>query len=84
MTEDEATRIAKKVAKETAHEILTQMGIDMDEPFDMQRDFQYVRSLRLSTEAVKRQGIMTAVIVVVGSLLGALWLIIKGGGGNAS
>ena len=79
MTEDEAREIAKTAAREVAHEILTALGIDMDEPFEMQRDFQHLRRWRISTEAVKRQGLLALTGIFVSGLVAAIWLAITSG-----
>ena len=77
MTEDEVQRIAKTAAKEAVHETLTLIGLDMSIPADLQRDFQFIRSWRQSSEAVKRQGLLAAVTVLVGGFLGLLWMVLK-------
>ena len=79
MTEDEAKSIAKTAAKEAIVETFLALGIDTHEATEVQRDMAFVRNWRLSTEAVKRQGILTAVGVLVVGILGLIWLAIRGG-----
>lgn len=79
MTPDEARTIAKAAAKETVRETFQLLGIDPDDPTEAQRDFQFVRSWRTSSEAVKRQSLVMSVSVIVAGVLGLIWLAIKGG-----
>ncbi len=79
MTEDEARSIAKVAAKEALSEMLITLGVDPEEPTEMQKDMAFVRSWRESSEAVKRQGLLTAIGILVAGVLGLIWLAIKGG-----
>lgn len=79
MTEDEARTIAKAAAREAAHEILTTLGIDIDRPFEMQRDFQHLRSWRESSEAVKRYGIVTLIGLFLTGIVGAVVAAFRAG-----
>lgn len=73
MTRDEL----KDLAKETAHEVLRGLGVDVDAPLEFQKDMAHVRDWRKSSEAVKSAGLLAAIGVVVTGTLGALWLGIK-------
>lgn len=75
MTESEI----KRVVEATVEATLVKMGIDPDDLIEVQKDMSFVRDWRLSTAAVKRHGIITAVGVVVIAFLGLIWLAIKGG-----
>lgn len=68
----------RKIVAETVKETLTRMGIEADEPFDVQKDMAFVRNWRTSSEAVKRQSILIAVGVVVTGLIGMVWMVLKG------
>jgi hypothetical protein len=69
---------ARAIARATVREMLLTLGADPDEPVELQKDFAFVRAWRLSTETVKRQGLKTAVGVIVTAVLGLLWLAIHG------
>lgn len=73
MTEDDA----RAIARATVREMLITLGADPDEPTELQKDFAFVRTWRLSTEAVRRHGLITAVGVIVAGGLGLLWLALK-------
>ncbi len=72
MTEDDA----RAIARATVREMLITLGADPDEPTELQRDFAFVRTWRLSTEAVKRQGLLTAAGIIVTGVLGLIWLAV--------
>jgi len=72
MTEDDA----RAIARATVREMLITLGVDPDEPTELQRDFAFVRTWRLSTEAVKRQGLLTAAGIIVTGVLGLIWLAV--------
>lgn len=74
MTENEI----RKIVAETVDHTLTRLGIDIDDPIELQRDLQHLRDWRLSVSAIKRQGIISAVGVLTIGLLGLIWLGIKG------
>ncbi len=74
MTDEEA----RIVAREAVHETLQLIGLDVSNPGDLQRDFQFMRSWRLSTETIKRQGLISAVTVIVAGILGLIWIAVKG------
>lgn len=79
MTEDEAKSIAKAAATEAVHEAFQRLGVDIDDWTEVQRDMAFIRSWRESSEAVKRQGLLTAIGIVVAGVLGLVWLALRGG-----
>lgn len=80
MTEDEAKSIAKAAATEAVHEAFQRLGVDIDDWTEVQRDMAFIRSWRESSEAVKRQGLLTAIGIVVAGVLGLIWLALSKGG----
>lgn len=79
MTEDEAKSIAKAAATEAVHEAFQRLGVDIDDWTEVQRDMAFIRSWRESSEAVKRQGLLTAIGILVAGVLGLVWLALRGG-----
>jgi len=53
------------IIKETVHDTFTSLGIQDAEPIEMQKDFQLLRELRISTQAAKRKGLLTLVGAVI-------------------
>jgi hypothetical protein len=75
MTESEI----KRIVEETVEATLLRLGVDLDDPIEVQRDMSFLRDWRTSTAAVKRHGIFTAIGILVAAGLGLVWLAIRGG-----
>ncbi|MGV6876771.1 hypothetical protein ACUSIJ_29455 [Pseudochelatococcus sp. B33] len=83
MTEAELTEAKiKKIVSDTVTETLVRLGVDVEEPFEVQADFMHLRQWRKSTEAVKRQGLITAIGILTVGVLGLIWHAIRGGTGG--
>lgn len=84
MDDEESIRaIAREAAREAVSETFLALGIPTETPdavIEAQRDFQFVRDFRRSTDAVKRQGLLTATILLVSGLAGLIWMTIRGAG----
>jgi len=65
----------RKVVMDTVKETLLSLGIEPHDPLDMQKDFSYLRDLRLMSESIKSKSVLT----IIGALsLGALAMIALG------
>jgi hypothetical protein len=64
----------RDLIKETVDETLIRLGVASDDPLDMQRDFQFLREFRTSTEKIKSKGILAAIGLIVAALLGVAWV----------
>lgn len=65
----------QSVVQEGVHEALIQLGIEVDEIHQMQRDFLFLRELRETHERVKSKGLL----ILVGTVIaGAVTLLILG------
>lgn len=67
----------RKIVKDTVHETLTTMGVDVEEPLEMQKDFQHLREWRGTTTVAKKYALKTVVGVVVAGAVAAFWLGFK-------
>jgi hypothetical protein len=74
MTEAEV----KRIVAETVEQTLLALGVDTDDPVELQKDMAHLRAWRESMETVKRQSLLTAIGVITAGVLGLLWLAIKG------
>ena len=74
MTEHEI----RKIVAETVDQTLTRLGVDTENPIELQRDLQHLRDWRLAAAAIKRQGLISAVGIIVAGILGLMWLGLKG------
>lgn len=68
----------RKIVAETVKETLTRIGIEADDPIEVQKDMQHLRAWRESVATVKRQGLITAIGILTAGVIGALWLAVKG------
>lgn len=57
--------------------ILTSFGIDDDDRKELRLDFQHLRSWRRSVEQARSYTFKTVITVIIGGLLGALWMGVK-------
>jgi len=76
MTESEIKRVVAAAVEET----LMKLGIDSEDPIEVQKDMSFLREWRSSTAAVKRHGLIVSVGTIVLAIMGLVWLTIKGGG----
>lgn len=67
-------KLASATAKATVKETFIALGVDMNDPIGVQRDFAWLRTARSYTSLVRR----TAIVGVLG-LLGGLWMKFGGG-----
>lgn len=84
---DETTRqLVKSVADEAATEAvrrtLLTLGIDSTNPIETQADMAHLRQWRKSLSAVKRQGLLTTMGIVVSGILALIWVEFTSKGGK--
>ena len=60
-----AERAADKAAEKTARELLTKLGIDVNNPIDTQEEMAFLRKLKAVCESVGMKIVMAVVGVVV-------------------
>lgn len=72
----------KDVVKDGVMEALMMLGIEADDPLEMQRDFQHLREWRLAVAAMRKRGLLTLVGIIVAGTCGALWIGLKGSIGS--
>lgn len=77
----ELKALIKDGVSEGLQEAMIPLGLDISTPsgkLAAQRDFSHLRSWRQATETAKRQGLMTAIGIIVAGILGMAWLKIGG------
>lgn len=67
----------KGVIHDSVTETLTRLGMDHSNPFEMQRDFQHLRDWRLSSESIKKKGMVAMIGVALSGVLALLWVGFK-------
>lgn len=73
LTPDEARALIREAVRET----FLMLGLKVDDPIEVQKDFQHLREWRSTTESVKAKGMLATVGVVVSGLAAALWIGLK-------
>ncbi|UGL62760.1 hypothetical protein [Xanthomonas phage FMYAK-P1] len=73
LTPDEARALIREAVRET----FLMLGVKVDDPIEVQKDFQHLRDWRLTTDSVKTKTLVAMVGVAVTGLAGALMLGIK-------
>lgn len=73
MKEDEI----QAVVKQSVHETLLALGIDMAEPIEVQRDFVYLRQSRKASQKISLTVRVGLIMMGVSALGSVLWLGIK-------
>lgn len=68
MTSEEISELVKHTISET----LTKFGFDTDHPLAVQRDLQYLRDWRRTTESIRGKAILAAVGIAI-----VLWIGFK-------
>lgn len=68
-----ATMAAEKAATAAVENLFRAIGVDTSDPFEMQRDFAYLRAWREGTALVRRTSVKTAIAFVVTGTLGLLY-----------
>lgn len=66
--------VAQEAANKAVEGALTKLGVDHQNPIEMQQDFARLREWRTSVDAIRRKGILTVVGVLVTGALAALWV----------
>jgi len=85
ITRAELKALIKDGVAEALQEAMLPLGLDISTPsgkLAAQRDFNHLRSWRQATETAKRQGLITAVGIIVAGILGSLLLRYGGGPTN--
>lgn len=68
---------ARVLVRETVRETFLMLGLKVDDPIEVQKDFQHLRDWRETTDAIKTKGAVAATGIVVTGAVGALWLGVK-------
>ena len=67
----------RAVIAETVNETLTKIGIEHDDPVEMQKDMAHLRSWRKSVAEVQTKSMITVLTIIIAGTLGAIWLGFK-------
>lgn len=73
MTPDEL----REMIRETVRETFLTLGVKVDDPIEVQKDFQHLREWRQTTDSIKSKGLLTMVGVMLSGIAAAVWLGVK-------
>ena len=73
LTPDEARALIREAVRET----FLMLGVTVDDPIEVQKDFQHLREWRNTTNSLKSKGLLTAIGIVTSGFLAAVWLGLK-------
>lgn len=73
LTTEEASALIREAVRET----FLMLGVKVDDPIEVQKDFQHLREWRNTTESIKSKGLLTVMGILVSGMLAALWVGIK-------
>lgn len=68
LTRDEV----REIVKEAVHETLVSLGVEANEPLEMQEDFAFVRRFRRNIEKAGSRVILTVVTMIVVAVSAAI------------
>jgi len=71
------TEQLEKAVEQGVFNALIHLGLDAKKPIDIQRDFQFLRDLRKSTESVKGKALVTIVGILIAGGVAVIWLGFK-------
>lgn len=72
---DEA-ELQRLIAK-TVEQTLTQLGVEHDDPLEMQRDFQYLREFRTTSATLKERGLLALIAIMLSGFVALLVMGVK-------
>lgn len=68
---------AKALVREAVRETFLMLGVKVDDPLEVQKDFQHLREWRYTMQSIRSKGMLTLVGIALTGLLAAAWLGIK-------
>lgn len=72
-----AEKAAEEASRKVIQETLLALGINKDQPLELQKDMSFLRDWRTASDEVKKKSIMTIVGILITGALGILWLGLK-------
>lgn len=76
-TVNQTTAAQREMVREVVRHTLVELGIDVSDPHEMQRDFKHLREWRESMEQVRSKSILAVIGLVVSGLVAAVWIGLK-------
>jgi hypothetical protein len=77
MSKRELREVVSETVRETMRDTLKGLGLDVDNPLEVQSDFQALRDWRLLIKSARHRFIIVTVGIVVAGAFAAIWAGIK-------
>ncbi len=77
LSQNEVERIAKTAAHEAVKETLQTLGFDISEPFEVQQDQSFLRTMRVGTRRSIFTALTSFITAIVTLIAGAVWLLLN-------
>lgn len=75
LSKEDISEISAEVAEKVTMRVLTRLGLDAEEPLELQKDFAHLRAWRTSIDTAKGATIKAAISTLVAGAVGWLWLV---------
>lgn len=72
MSETELSEVVRSTARESVITTLTTLGIQVDDPIQMQQDFMFIRNFRMSSQQATRYAAMTIIGILISGVIGLI------------
>lgn len=82
MTDDEISALADRAAERAVEKFMQKFGIYADEPEEVRKDMQHLRTWRQATNRVTDAGVRAFVMIILAGLLGLIWVGFNAGRGR--
>lgn len=67
----------KALLQEAVTDALVKLGMDIEDPLEMQRDFQHLREWRVAVAAMRTKGVLTILGLILAGLAAAVVVGVK-------
>jgi len=78
MSHDEMKEIAEAAAHKAVKEVLLALGLDVENPLEMQEDFAFMRSYRQLSQRVGSRVLLTIATLATVGIAGLVWSQMSG------
>lgn len=74
LTHEQLQTLVRETVQQTVNETFIRLGVQADNPIEMQKDFQHLRDWRQTTDSMKSKALLAAVGLVVSGGMAAVWI----------
>jgi len=67
----------KALLQQAVTDAMVKLGMDIEDPLEMQRDFQHLRDWRLAVKSAQSKGFLTVIGLLTAGFFAAMWIGIK-------